>query len=260
MNAAPLGPVRVLVIGGSSGIGEATARLAAEGGGQVTIASRSADKLAAAQARLRAQVPGGVKVAVDGALQGDVRGDVQTAVLDVTDDTAVQAFFERHAPWDHVVLAGSATQTGPVRGLPLDAARRSADNKFWGAYHVARHARVADGGSITFVSGVYAQRPQPDAVLQGALNAAVEALARGLALELAPTVRVNTVSPSTTATPLWDKLGADGRAAKLATMRARLPLRRVAEPADIAQAILFVAGNRFATGSTVLVDGGDALV
>lgn len=260
MNAVPLGPVRVLVIGGSSGIGEATARLAAEGGAKVTIASRSADKLAAAQARLRAQVPGGVKVAVDGALQGDVRGDVQTAVLDVTDDDAVQAFFERHPPWDHVVLAGSATQTGPVRGLPLDAARRSADNKFWGAYHVARHARVADGGSITFVSGVYAQRPQPDAVLQGALNAAVEALARGLALELAPTVRVNTVSPSTTATPLWDKLGADGRAAKLATMRARLPLRRVADPADIAQAILFVAGNRFATGSTVLVDGGDALV
>jgi NAD(P)-dependent dehydrogenase (short-subunit alcohol dehydrogenase family) len=264
MNAAPLGPVRLLVIGGSSGIGEATARLAAEGGSLVTIASRSVDKLAAAQARLRAQVPGDVKGAVEGALQGDLPGDVQTAVLDVTDDAAVQAFFERHPPWDHVVLAGSATQTGPVRGqirgLPLEAARRSADNKFWGAYHVARHARVADGGSITFVSGVYAQRPQPDAVLQGALNAAVEALARGLALELAPAVRVNTVSPSTTATPLWDKLGADGRAAKLATMRARLPLRRVAEPADIAQAILFVAANRFATGSTLLVDGGDALV
>jgi NAD(P)-dependent dehydrogenase (short-subunit alcohol dehydrogenase family) len=106
---------------------------------------------------------------------------------------------------------------------------------------------------------VYSQRPQPGAVLQGALNAAVEALARGLALELAPTVRVNTVSPSTTATPLWNKLGADGRAAKLAAMRQRLPLQRVADAADIAQAILFLAGNRFATGSTVLVDGGDAL-
>jgi NAD(P)-dependent dehydrogenase (short-subunit alcohol dehydrogenase family) len=88
----------------------------------------------------------------------------------------------------------------------------------------------------------------------------VEALARGLALEFAPAVRVNTVSPSTTVTPLWDKLGPEGREAKFADMRARLPLQRVAEASDIAEAILFVAGNRFATGSTVLVDGGDALV
>jgi NAD(P)-dependent dehydrogenase (short-subunit alcohol dehydrogenase family) len=240
MTGHGLAQARLLVIGGSSGIGEATAAMAREAGACVTMASRSTDRLAAAQARLP---PG-----------------VETAGLDVSDDTAVQAFFATHPPWDHVVLAGSATQTGPVRGLSLEAARASADNKFWGAYHVARHAIVADGGSITFVSGVYAQRPQPDAVLQGALNAAVEALARGLALELAPRVRVNTVSPSTTVTPLWDKLGPDGRRAKFDAMRKRLPLQRVAEPADIAQAILFVATNRFATGSTVLVDGGDALV
>ena len=231
--------VRWLVIGGSSGIGEATARLAAAGGGQVTIASRSADKLSAARARLPATV--------------------QAAVLDVGDDAAVQAFFAAHLVWDHVVLAGSATRTGPVRSLPLEAARASMDNKFWGAYHVGRHARLREGGSLTFLSGVYSQRPQPDAVLQGVMNAAVEALARGLALELAPAVRVNTVSPSTTATPLWDKLGPDGRAAKFAAMRQRLPLQRVAEPEDIAQAILFLAANRFATGSTVLIDGGDAL-
>jgi NAD(P)-dependent dehydrogenase (short-subunit alcohol dehydrogenase family) len=231
---------RVLVIGGSSGIGEATAAGAAAAGAAVTIASRSAAKLAAAQARL----PAGVA----------------TAVLDVCDDAAVQAFFASHADWQHVVLAGSATQTGPVRGLPLDAARAAMDNKFWGAYHLGRHARISSGGSLTFVSGVYSQRPQPSAVLQGALNAAIEALARGLALELAPAVRVNTVSPSTTATPLWDKLGAEGRAAKFDSMRQRLPLQRVADAADIAQAILFVAGNRFATGSTVLIDGGDALV
>lgn len=231
---------RVLVIGGSSGIGEAVARLAAQRGAQVCIASRSGEKRAAALQRL----PSGVR----------------DAGLDLTDDAAVQAFFAGKPAWDHVVLAGSSTRTGPVRGLPLDAARAAMDNKFWGAYHVGRHARIAEGGSLTFVSGVYAQRPQPAAVLQGAINAALEGLARGLALELAPAVRVNTVSPSTTVTPLWDKLGADGREAKFADMRARLPLQRVADPADIAEAILYVAANRFATGSTVLVDGGDALV
>jgi NAD(P)-dependent dehydrogenase (short-subunit alcohol dehydrogenase family) len=230
----------MLVVGGSSGIGEATARMAALAGARVTIASRSRARLDSALARLTT--------------------GVEAAVLDVSDDGAVQAFFAAHPGWNHVVLAGSATQTGPVRGLPLDAARRSADNKFWGAYHVGRHANIVHGGSLTFVSGVYSQRPQADAVLQGALNAAVEALARGLALELAPHVRVNTVSPSTTATPLWDKLGPQGRERKLDDMRQRLPLRRVAEPGDIAQALLFVASNPFATGSTVLLDGGDALV
>lgn len=236
----PFNGQRVLVIGGSSGIGEATALLAAQQGAEVTIASRSAARCSAALQRL----PAGV----------------QAQVLDVTDDAAVQAFFAGHARWHHVVLAGSATQTGTVQALPLDAARAAMDNKFWGAYHLGRHVAIEPGGSLTFVSGVYAQRPQPGAVLQGALNAALEALARGLALALAPAVRVNTVSPSTTATPLWDKLGPAGRAAKFEAMCARLPLQRVAEPLDIAEAILFVASNRFATGSTVLVDGGDALV
>lgn len=235
----PLLGARLLVLGGSSGIGEATAALAAASGAAVTIASRSAARLQAALARLPA--------------------DVAVAVLDVTDDAAVAAFFAASPPWDHVVVAGSATATGAVRGLPIDQARAAMDSKFWGPYHVGRHARLCDGGSITFVSGVYSQRPVAEAVLQGALNAAIESLARGLALELAPAVRVNTVSPSTTDTPLWDKLGAAGRAQKFAVMRARLPLQRVGTPADIAQAILFVASNRFATGSTVLVDGGDAL-
>lgn len=236
---------RVLVIGGSSGIGEAAARQFAEQGAQVTVASRSPAKLASALGRL----PAGVA----------------SAVLDVCDEPQVAAFFapgRPGAPWQHVVLAGSATLTGPVRGrdgLTLDAARASMDNKFWGAYHVGRHARITAGGSLTFVSGVYSQRPNPNAVLQGALNAAVEALARGLALEMAPAVRVNTVSPSTTTTPLWDKLGPAGRDARFAAMRARLPLQRVAEAADIAQAIVYLATNAFSTGTTLLVDGGDAL-
>lgn len=236
----PLHGARVLVVGGSAGIGEATALLAAQGGAQVCIASRSAERLDAALARLPA---------------GCTR-----EVLDVRDDGAVHDFFAAHAPWQHVVLSGAATPSGPARGLPLADAQEALRSKFWGAYHLARHARVQAGGSITFVSGVYSQRPNAGAVLQGAINAALEGLARGLALELAPAVRVNVVSPSTTATPLWDRLGTQGRAQKLADMCERLPLRRVAQAQDIARAILFVATNPFATGSTVQVDGGDALL
>ncbi|MCZ2497796.1 SDR family oxidoreductase [Xylophilus sp. Kf1] len=230
---------RMLVIGGSSGIGEATAARAAAAGARVTIASRSAERLGTALQRL----PAGTA----------------SAVLDVCDSAAVAAFFAAHPAWHHVVLAGSATRVGSVRGLALEDAQAAMQNKFWGAYHVGRSAAVAEGGSLTFVSGVYAQRPVAGAVLQGAINAAVESLARGLALELAPAVRVNTVSPTTTATPLWDRLGADGRAAKFADMSARLPLRRVAEPDDIARAICFLATSPFSTGSTLIVDGGDML-
>jgi NAD(P)-dependent dehydrogenase (short-subunit alcohol dehydrogenase family) len=235
-----LSNARVLIIGGSSGIGEATALLAAQAGAQVCIASRSTARVQAALARL----PDGV--------QGEV--------LDVRDDDAVQAFFAAHEPWHHVVLSAAATPSGPSRSLPLADAQEAVLSKLWGAYHLARHVRVHEGGSITMFSGVYSVRPNAGAVLQGAINAAVEALCRGLALELAPAVRVNVVSPSTSATPLWDKLGPEGRAQKLAQMAAVLPLRRVAQPLDIARAVLALALNPFATGSTVLIDGGDALL
>ena len=229
---------RVLVIGGSSGIGEAAALQAAQAGARVTIASRSPERLTGALARL----PRGVT----------------SATLDASDADAVEAFFRTDAPWDHVVVTASATRTGSARDLPMSDAQAAMQSKFWSAYHVGRSARIVSGGSLTFVSGVYSVRPNATAVLQGAINAALEALARGLALELAPAVRVNAVSPSTTETPLWDRLGA-GKADKFAAMTARLPLGRIARPGDIAAAILFLAANSFATGSTLLIDGGDAL-
>jgi NAD(P)-dependent dehydrogenase (short-subunit alcohol dehydrogenase family) len=132
------------------------------------------------------------------------------------------------------------------------------ESKFWGAYRVARAARVRDGGSITFVSGFLSHRPSPTAVLQGAINAALEGLARGLALERAP-VRVNTVSPGVIDTPLYASLAEADRRAMFEQAAARLPVRRVGQPQDVAQAILFLATNSFATGSTVTVDGGGTI-
>lgn len=231
----------MLVIGGSSGIGEAVARQAAQAGAAVTIAARRPGRLQEALQRL----PEGVVA----------------QPLDMEDAPGVHDFFARHGAWDHVVVAGASTRSGSVRDLGLQDARAAMDNKFWGAYHVARSARIAAQGSLTLVSGVYSQRPVVSAVLQGAINAALEALMRGLALELAAAqVRVNAVSPSTTATPLWDRLGPEGRQCKFDTMAARLPVGRVAAADEIAQAILLAATNRFMTGSTLLVDGGDALV
>ena len=233
-----LSNTRALVIGGSSGIGLATARLMAAEGAVVTIASRSRHKL-------------------DVAIR-DLGPQATAAELDTGDAEAVERFFIDHAPFDHIVISAAQTPSGPVRGLSLDDARRAMESKFWGAYRVARAARIAEGGSLTFVSGFLSVRPSAGAVLQGAINAALEALARGLALELAP-VRVNAVSPGLIETPLWSGLSEEKRTAMFAGAAERLPARRVGQPDDIARAVLFLASTPFATGSTVRVDGGGAI-
>ncbi|OZI25879.1 short chain dehydrogenase [Bordetella genomosp. 9] len=238
---------RIAVLGGSTGIGLATAMLAAAADAHVLIAGRSADKLADA----RTQHP----------------AIAESAALDLTDAAAVARFFASHDDWDHVVVCGSQTRTGPVRdtgdtggaaGLPLDDAYEAMRSKFWSAYHAARACRIRRGGSLTLVSGVFSVRPDRNAVLQGAINAALEGLMRGLALEMAP-IRVNAISPSVTDTPLWNKLDEAQRRRKFESYAAHVPLGHVAQPDAVARAILAVAGNPAITGSTLLVDCGDAI-
>lgn len=228
---------KVLVVGGSSGIGASAAKAFAQRGAVVTIASRD-------PARVNADATPGAPV--------------RTEALDITDTAAVDAFCARIGQFDHVVISAAKTATGPVRTLPLADAQAAMDSKFWGAYRVARSIDIAPGGSLTFVSGYLSVRPSASSVLQGAINAALEALARGLALELAP-VRVNAVSPGLIATPLWDKLAPDARDAMYAGAAQRLPARRVGQPEDVANAIVYLAATPYATGSTVLIDGGGAI-
>ncbi|MCD9028370.1 SDR family oxidoreductase [Luteimonas sp. BDR2-5] len=230
---------RVLVVGGSSGIGEAAARSFAEAGAQVLIASRSQSRLDTAAGR--------------------IGHGTRTAVLDATDNAAVEAFFADAGSFDHVVVSAAQTRGGPVRTLPLADAYAGMDSKFWGAYRIARAARINERGSLTLVSGFLSVRPGA-AVLQGAINAAVESLGRGLALELAPQkVRVNTVSPGLIASPLWDGMDAAARQAMYDKAAATLPARAVGRPEDVANAIVYLAATPYATGSTVLVDGGGTI-
>jgi len=230
----------VLVVGGSSGIGQATAAAFAAAGATVTIASRSQAKLDAAVKAIGAEPAAAPVTAVQ---------------LDVTDDAAVSAYFGAGEPWDHVVISAAQTPGGPARQLPLADAYSAMNSKFWGAYRIARLVRIREAGSLTLISGYLAVRPRATSVLQGAINAALEALGRGLALELSP-IRVNTVSPGLIATPLWDRISREARETMYAETAQRLPARRVGQAEDIAHAVLYLAGNRFATGSTILVDGG----
>ncbi len=234
--ALDLSNSRVLVIGAAGGIGGATAKAFSDAGARLFAAGRPSEKLDRAAKAIGAE----------------------PTALDILDEASIEAFFAANDPFDHVVIAASATKGGSVAQLPLDAAKASMESKFWGAYRVARAAKIVDGGSITFVSGFLSHRPSPTSVLQGAINAALEALGRGLALERAP-VRVNTVSPGLIDTPLWRGMPDADRKAMFARTAERLPAHRVGQPEDIAQAILFVSTNPFATGSTITVDGGGTI-
>ncbi|WP_420078606.1 SDR family oxidoreductase [Streptomyces sp. JL4002] len=232
---------RALIVGGTSGVGLATARAFAERGAETVVVSRSPHKLQAALAEL-ASLPG-----------------TSTATpLDIRSDTEVEEFARSSGTFDHVVVSAAETPMGRVDTLPQADAYAAMDSKFWGAYRIARSVPIDPQGSLTLVAGYLSQRPSKASALQSAINASLEALARGLALEYAP-LRVNTVSPGLLRTPLWDGLAADARDAMYEAAAGRLPVGRVGTPADVAAAVLFLADNPYTTGSTVYVDGGGTI-
>lgn len=237
MNSDRMKGARIIVFGGSSGVGLAVAEQCRALGAQVTIASRTRKRLDAAAAQL---------------------GAVETVSIDIRDAEAVARIFAERDAFDHVVVSAAELPTSPLRSHPLAEARDAMDSKLWGAIHVAHAAKIRDGGSLTLVSGMLAVRPSGGATVLSVINAALDTLAKALATEMAP-VRVNCVSPGRLDTPWWDHLPEDRKRALLDATAARLPVRRVGRADEIAGMIVSVMGNDFMTGSVVLVDGGGSV-
>lgn len=224
---------KVVVVGGSSGIGLSTAELAKREGADVIIASRNADRLNAVAER----------------------SGVKAIAADVTSDESVASLFRACGPVDHVVVTAAQLRTGPFKAVAMDDVRATMESKFWGAWRVARSADIRPGGSLTLVSGFLSIRPRPNSAIVGAANGAIESLARSLALELAP-VRVNAVSPGIIDTPIRAAMPEEARRDMLAKTAAGLPVGRVGVSEDIARQILAFMTIGFATGSIVYIDGG----
>jgi len=234
----------VVVIGGSSGIGFAVAQAAAAEGARVTIGSSSAAKVEAATARLGNAGAG--------------------FTVDVTDKAGVARAFLGLDPFDHLVFTagdwGGPRRVG-LKDLDLDAAPAIFGVRFWGALAATKAAlgKISPHGSITLTNGLVAHRPPPGAAVSSAMAGAVEHLARGLAVELAP-LRVNCVCPGFILTGVWDSIPADQREARIAEMTRRFPLARAGEPSETAEAYLFLMRCGYATGQVVKVDGGMGVV
>lgn len=226
----------VVIVGGGSGMGRATAQLAASLGARVTIASRNADRLANVAAEIGAE----------------------PAPFDMTDEAGVRAWAAGLGAVDHLVISASSAAHGGFADLPTDDLRAMFEAKFTGPYVTTREVlpHLADGGSITLFSGVLSRRPSVGTTGLGAVNAAVEALAKGLAVELAGKARVNCISPGMVATEAYAAMPEADREGMYAQVGASLPVGRVGAPEEVAQAVIMAMTNGYLTGTVLDVDGG----
>jgi NAD(P)-dependent dehydrogenase (short-subunit alcohol dehydrogenase family) len=235
---------KVLVVGGTSGLGQAVARLARDRGASVIVASRR-------------------QASVDRALE-ELGPGVTGRTIDVLDDELLTGLAVEIGQVDHLVYtAGEPLQTVMLPELTADVIRRFWMTRFDGAVATIRALTRADGlaasGSVVLTSGNAAQRPGPGWALGAAVCGAVDALTRQLALELAP-IRVNNVAPGVTKTPLWSSLSPDEQEALYDGVASTLPVGRIADADDVARAYVYAMEQPMATGTSILVDGGAVLV
>jgi NAD(P)-dependent dehydrogenase (short-subunit alcohol dehydrogenase family) len=227
-----------VIVGGSSGVGLATALQLLAGGQQVTVTGRSQDRLDAAKTLLSSKG--------------------RALRLDAADATSLPDAFAAIAPFDHLVLAlGSRKGFGPFADMSLAEMRGSFEEKVYAHFAAAQAALpfLRKDGSITFVSAVSAHGAAPGTAGIGAANAAVAAFVPILAVELKP-LRVNGVSPGVIDTPWWDFMPVDQKQAIFTEYGAKSPVGRVGKPEDVAQAIAFLIHNTLITGHVMLCDGG----
>jgi NAD(P)-dependent dehydrogenase (short-subunit alcohol dehydrogenase family) len=229
----------VVVIGGSSGIGLETARLAREAGADVILTARDRDRLHRAGIELGAR---------------------SIAAFDATDFERVRKFFDELGQVDHVLVTGPGPYYAPLAELDFDRIRRDIDSHLLLPIEVARQAagKVRPGGTLLFMGGTGGRRPDAGAVIT-ALTAALPALTRNLAIELAP-IRVNLIAAGFVDTPLSASILGNELESRREQLRTTLPIQRVVGPADIAALAVHLMTNTAITGATVDIDGGQQLV
>lgn len=233
---------RVIVVGGSSGIGLAVAQQTAAQGAEVVIASSNPQRVQEA-------------VSILG-------GKAQGHPLDISDEPAVRSFFEKLGRFDHLVFtAGDSLHLGELATADLQKARRAFDLRYWGSLAAVKYGSplIRTGGSIVLTTGIAGARPRAGWAFGASVCGAMESLTRALAVELKP-IRVNAVSPGFVRTNLWSNMPEQQRESMYESVGKSLLVGRVGEADDIAQAYLFLMQEGFSSGQILVVDGGALLV
>jgi NAD(P)-dependent dehydrogenase (short-subunit alcohol dehydrogenase family) len=228
---------KIVVAGGSSGIGLALTQQLMEEKAMVTVLGRNPDKLAA----LRASHP-----------------EVNTVALDARDRNALDDFFKNNQPIDHLVLALSGSKGGgPFRTLPLGELQEGFDNKFWPQLQTLQAALpyLPTSGSVTFITAISATAQMPGSAGLAAINGALEIMVPILSKELKP-LRVNAVSPGVIDTPWWDFLPADAKNQVFADFSSRVSVGRIGRPEEVAAIIRSVITNEYINGAVIGCHGG----
>lgn len=233
---------KMVILGGSAGIGLATAKAAAAEGAHITLVSQNLQKLEKAAA----QIPGGA----------------ETHSVDLSQEANIRRFFESYGNFDHLVYtAGENLALYAIAETDLDAARRFFNIRFWGALAAVKYAspHINIHGSITLTGGIAALRPQAGWGIGAGICGAMDAFTRAMAVELAP-IRVNLVSPGLVRTNLWDSIPEADRENLFAAVAKALPVGRIGEAEEIALTYLYLIKQSFGTGQSIVVDGGNVLV
>jgi NAD(P)-dependent dehydrogenase (short-subunit alcohol dehydrogenase family) len=235
---------RVLLVGGTSGLGLAVARAVAERGAQPIVASRRQASVDRAVLSLPAGAAG--------------------YTVDIASEDSLAQLVSTVGAVDHLVYtAGEALQLTHLADLTPEVIRRFWETRYIGAisvvWAVVMSGALKEGGSIVLTGGNAGQRPAPGWALAASVSGAMEALTRELALELAP-IRVNLVAPGVTRSPLWGSMTEDEESTMYASLASQLPVGRVGEPDDIALAYVYAMQQPMATGTSITVDGGAVLV
>lgn len=224
---------RVVVAGGTSGIGLAVARKAHISGAHVIIASRTADRQ-------------------HNDLLKEVGPNIETIAFDITSDADIETLLKQVDSFQHLVIAvRPELENAPFKKLDMNKARQGFDTKFWGSWNLIQKAQkqLSEKGSITLTTGIAGEKIFPGASTMCVINSALETLCRSLAVELAP-IRVNAVSPGFVAP----------KTKETTEYSTHFPTGRLADAAEVAETFLYLMNHAYITGTTVIVDGGARLI
>lgn len=233
---------KVIILGGSTGLGLATAKAAAAEGAYITIVSSNKSRIENALMQLPAGSEG--------------------FAVDLRNEQEIKTFFERTGNFDHLIYtAGENLNLGIITQTDLEKARQFFDIRYWGALAAVKYGAslINKGGSITLTSGIAGLRPGSGWGLGASICGAMDAFSRAMAVELAP-LRINTVSPGMIRTNLWDNIPEKERIDLYIKTGKALLLGRIGEAEQVAETYIYLMKQQFGTGQSIVVDGGAILI